>query len=224
MRNIVQYSFLFWLLVIFSSCARKQSVAAHHQDCNCSKYPLSNEIKYINTSNNNSILLCAIVDDQLNTPAYKILNISNCTNNDSIILSSNNSYNYQFYKDTLELFPLIDLPLGFNYKYQLSSIFIEKISYNSDNHLQKIKIKNPNFPKYTKSQMLDVLEEYHLKYYSTDKEISLLLDKLLVAAISGNSLAITNFKNFEIKYKAMNEFQKNRYERNKRLLIDFILR
>ncbi len=48
------------------------------------------------------------------------------------------------------------------------------------------------------------------------------MDKLLMASLSGNQLAMKTFRNFEAKYKAMNSVQKAKYEQNKQILIEYL--
>jgi hypothetical protein len=44
-----------------------------------------------------------------------------------------------------------------------------------------------------------------------DKRVSILMDKLFVAAISGNVLAVKTFKNFEAKFTNLSGEDKDRY-------------
>ena len=222
MKTKLHYFYFIGLLIFSCSCTKKLSSFSNTSNCNCNKYPYSNDIEQFTTTSKNDIVLCAKNVDGIATIAYTINSISNCLNTDSIIIDTSSFYTYHFYQDTLTLYPIVKLPLGLDYKYDYTSIYYYKIFYNSTNKLQKIRVKNTSFPKYTQSQILDIFEEYQLKMAQSDDAVLFLIDKLLMASISGNQLAMKTFRNFEAKYKSMNAIQKAKYKIDKQLLIDFL--
>jgi|688.fasta_scaffold427440_1 hypothetical protein len=221
MRNYLFFLWLFFLILQSCTLSKKTSSAISTVPCNCLATINTNYNNIYKISNTKSVVLCANKSQENNQEVYNSIYIKNCTSDDTLGFSSQN-YISNNIKDTLELIPYYYLPQGLEYTYKQTTVFIEKIYFTTDNKLQKTKVLNPYFPKYTQSQILDVFEEYQLTTATTDEKVILLMDKLLMASLSGNQLAMKTFRNFEAKYKAMNSVQKAKYEQNKQILIEYL--
>lgn len=219
--------FIFFLLIVVctTSCnLNKQLPAAHSrtETCDCFRtIPTQHFITY-HLRENKQIVLCADKVIDKNQVFYTHAYVRICNSNDSLSFRKDQVYSSQMHGDTLLMNVLFLLPLGLDYKYAQASIFIEKVFINQDHQLQKMLSIHPDLPRYTQSQILDVFEEYQLRPAENDEQLVLLIDKLLMSALSGNQMAMKTFRNFEAKYKNMKEIPKARYEYDKQILKDYL--
>ncbi|MEI6311061.1 MAG: hypothetical protein WCP57_02270 [Bacteroidota bacterium] len=168
------------------------------------------------------MIVCATKIQKYARTTYKSVHVINCATSDSIVLAANNEYTLENIKDTLFFTPEYYLPQTINYTYLPTAIFIEKVFVNSSNKLESIFVFNSNFPRYTQSQILDVFESYQLSNNASESTIKLIMDKLLMAALSDNQLAMKTFKNFEAKFKNLSPELKERYNHNKEILKQYL--
>lgn len=174
-------------------------------------------------ANKKELIVCATKIQKYAHTTYKSITLISCSNSDSIVLKENKEYSIEYSKDTLIMIPEYYLPQTNNYIYLPTKIFIEKVFLNTSNQIvTKIEF-NPNFPVYNQSQILDIFETYQLSYDTNEDKIIILMDKLLMAALSSNQLAMKTFKNFEAKYKNLSPELKERYNNHKEILMQYLL-
>lgn len=219
--------FLFFLLcssILFNQgCSNK----LHHNHtsnntttCNCDYYRTrySFTVKQVQTA----LQLCADDAGNNNNNQVYIRKLFVCNTTDSIAIDHSIRYSYMASNDTLLLYPQLYLPLNTTYEYIYVSPFVDKVFYNAEMKLIKIRTLNPDFKGYSSSQILDVFEEYQLTYHDNDTAIIKLIDKLTIACFSRNVLAMKTFRNFEAKYRSLSPQAKKHYEDQKYWVQEYI--
>ncbi len=213
-KSNISIFFTLGAIILFSCTSRKivtnnQVTPAVHASCMCgSNGSLADSV--ITLSNKKSISLCGLKTYSSIGTSFKNLSYGECNKSPLTTLTPVNSYLPMVVKDTLYLMEMIELPITSTYAYSAIAMLQEKLWFYHDS-LKASACINPNFPNYSHEQILDIFEQYQQMEVIYDKRVSILMDKLFVAAISGNVLAVKTFKNFEAKFTNLTGDDKVRY-------------
>lgn len=213
-KSNVSIFFLLCTIILFSCTSRKivtnnLVTPAAHVSCYCgANGSLADSM--ITLPNKKSISLCGLKIYSSIGTSFKNVSYSECNKSPISTLSPANHYLPVVVKDTLLLMEMIKLPITSTYEYSSIAMLQEKLWFYHDS-LKASTSLNPNFPTYSREQILDIFEQYQQMEVIYDKRVSILMDKLFVAAISGNVLAVKTFKNFEAKFTNLSGEDKDRY-------------
>ncbi len=152
---------------------------------------------------------------------FSSLKVGECNKDKFFKLSSFGTFSPLVTKDTLFLKQLVNLPVASNFGYEEHGVLQHKLWFSHDTLQLKVTI-NEDFKAYSPNQVLDVFEEYQAIEVQYNEKTELLMDKLFVSALSGNLLAVKTFKNFEAKFKDLNEKYKVKYVELSALLKQYL--
>jgi len=104
--------------------------------------------------------------------------------------------------DTLYVSDIKFLPVSESFKYDSIAWNIEKIYFDKD-IINRKNVVNTEFPKYTSSQITEVLSEYEKTDSTVDEQKMRLANKLFIATVSGSNKAREYFEQFPLKMKVL---------------------
>ena len=168
--------------------------------CNCpdSKYHEKGSIAdtVFSLSKNKTVALCGYQNENGN---FSEFTLSVCNSNKIIdFWGAVKNCRIESKNDTLYVYEIKFLPVSKNFEYDSIAWNIEKIYFNKDS-INRINVVNPEFPKYTNSQITEVLSEFEEADSKIDEQKMALANKLFVATVSGNDKARGFFKKFPLK-------------------------
>lgn len=159
------------------------------RDCSCpeNQFTSTESIYQYDFSNGKSIVACGYLIEDIADSTLSEFVLAEC-GNDQIIgfWDAMTTCEITFSHDTLTLKELYQLPLSKNFKDQEVVWTIEKLYYNENDVLQRSKHINQNLMLFSDSQIKQTLTDYKNSLKELDAEEMRLLDRLFVAALSGD--------------------------------------
>jgi hypothetical protein len=120
-------------------------------------------------------------------------------------------------KDTLFVNTIVDLPVGKGMAYEKVYWLIERI-YFKKGRIIRDSIVNKAIPKYTPTQIASVLKLYNKTPDQNSEKTALLMDRLLVAAVSGSKQAKYYLTNFHGKFTQLSGVIFEQYDTDFKML------
>lgn len=176
---------------------------AQNESCKCAKNNTSNQSKPDTVfcfSNQKKISLFGYIDRSKRPYIFSESALAEC-GKDSILDSWDATINCEINmrNDTLIINELKKLPVGKDLTF-IETIWTTENIYYKGEYINIKATKNSKIPKYSKSQITKVLNDYKRSSGEIDDQKMDLVNRLFVAAISGNATARAYFHEFSKKY------------------------
>jgi len=183
-----------FIIMLFALCG-----VFAQETCKCPPSPdstatISDSVFYF--QNGKSVILCGSIDVDTRTTTFSAFIVRLCGQDSAIgFWSENKTCRVSVSRDTLNIESLVNLPVGREFGYLPVPLLTDKV-YMAGDRIRRATRINPRVRKYTQSECGAIVKKYEATPKPIVDDLEDVMNRLFMAAISGNNKAYSHFQEF----------------------------